>query len=114
MDIILADQRQATITLVANCIKTKYHSVKTIYSPVNLMRDIKEQYSININYLKAWRLREKALQMLRGKPEESYALLLTFLHMITITNPGSIVDLNTKEDHLFLYVFMALDTSIKD
>ena len=51
--------------------------------------------------------------MLRGKPDESYALLPSFLYMLKTTNPGSIVDLDTKEDHSFLYVFMALDALIK-
>ena len=70
---------------------------------------MKEEYDININYIKAWRSREKALQILRGKIEESYVLLPTFLYIVTITNSRSIVDLDTKEDHSFLYVFMALD-----
>ena len=74
---------------------------------------MKEEYGININYLKAWRLREKTLQIRRGKPNESYALIPSFLYMLKIINPGSVVDLNTKEGLSFLYVFMALDTSIK-
>ena len=113
MDIRLAYQRQTT-TLVADCIKSKYQSVITIYSPADKMRDMKKEYDININYLKAWRSREKTLEILRGKPGESYALLPSFLYMLKTTNPRSIVDLDTKENHSFLYVFMALDASIKD
>ena len=78
------------------------------------MRDMKEEYGVNINYLKAWRSREKALEMLRGKPNESYALLPSFLYMLKTINPWSIIDLYMKEDRSFLYVFMALDTSIKE
>ena len=114
MDIRLADQRKATINLVANCIKSKYYSVKTIYSAEDIMRDMKEEYVVNINYLKALRLREKALEMLKSKSDESYALLPSFLYVLKTTNPGSIVDLDTKEDHSFLYVFMIFDASIKD
>ena len=51
--------------------------------------------------------------MLKGKPDESYALLPRFLYMLTKTNPKSIVDLDTKEEYSFLYVFMALDVLIK-
>ena len=49
MDIILTYQRQAITTLMANYIKSKYQSVKTIYSPVDIMRDMKKEYDININ-----------------------------------------------------------------
>ena len=51
--------------------------------------------------------------MLRGKTDESYTLLPSFLYMLKTINPGSILDLDAKEDHLFFYVFMALDASIK-
>ena len=62
------------------------------------MRDMKGVW-VNINYLKLWRSREKALEMLRGKPNESYALLPSFLYMLRTTNLGSIIDLDTKKDH---------------
>ena len=51
--------------------------------------------------------------MLRDKLDESYALLPSFLYMLKTINPGTIVDLDMKEEHSFLYVFMALDASIK-
>ena len=113
MEIRLADQRHATTSLVADCVKSKYHNIKTIYKPADIVTEMREEYGINISYLKAWRSREKALHILRGKPDESYAILPSFLYMLKTTNPGSVVELETKSNQSFLYVFMALDASIK-
>ena len=62
----LVDQRHATSSLVADCVKSKYHNIKTIYKPADLVKKMREEYGINISYLKAWRSREKALHILRG------------------------------------------------
>ncbi|XP_069154456.1 uncharacterized protein [Solanum lycopersicum] len=38
--------------------------------------------------MKAWRAKEKAVEILRGKPRDSYRKLPSYLYMVKHTNPG--------------------------
>ena len=108
----LGSHRHATKNLIADCIKSKYSSIKIVYTPSNIIRDMQMEYGISVNYMKAWRSKERALEYIRGKPEESFSFLPSFLYMVQQTNPGSMVDLKTTDDGKFLYVYMALHASI--
>ncbi|XP_060960901.1 uncharacterized protein LOC133031424 [Cannabis sativa] len=77
------DQRQATSKLIGECIKPKFLNIKTKATPMDIKGELK------------------------------YSLIPSFLHMVEKTNPGSFVDLKTTEDNSLLFVFMALDASIK-
>lgn len=112
LDLILGDHRQATSSMVGECIKSKYLDVKTVYNPNDIVRDMLDTYGISLSYEKAWRSREKALEMVRGKADKSYGLLPSYLYMLTKTNPGSVVDLLTDNNNRFKYLFMALASSI--
>ncbi|CAH9091310.1 unnamed protein product [Cuscuta europaea] len=68
LEVRLTDQRHATSSLVADCIKSKLVDPKTSYNAMDVQRDMLEEYGIEISYLKAWRAKEKALIKLRGKP----------------------------------------------
>ncbi|KAL2474656.1 Uncharacterized protein Adt_35392 [Abeliophyllum distichum] len=54
MDIILGDHRQATSTLVGDCIKHKYRVVKTIYTPGDIINDMARTYGLTLSYGTAW------------------------------------------------------------
>ena len=108
----MGSHRHATKNLIADCIKSKYTSVKTVYTPTDIIRDMQVEYGISVNYMKAWRSRDIALEHIRGKPDESFSFLPSFLYMVQQTNPGSMVELKTTDDGRFLYVYMALYASI--
>ncbi|XP_065857298.1 protein FAR1-RELATED SEQUENCE 3-like [Euphorbia lathyris] len=105
-------QKQATRNLIGDLIKKKYADMKA-YTPADIINDIKDEFGVDINYQKAWRSKEKALEVIRGKPSDSYALLPSYLYMLQQTNPGSVVELHTEANNAFLYAYMALDASIK-
>ncbi|XP_030494883.2 uncharacterized protein LOC115710669 [Cannabis sativa] len=107
------DQRQATSKLIGECIKPKFLNIKTKATPMDIKRELKYRYGIKMNYMKAWRSKEHAVNDLRGNASASYSLIPSFLHMVEKTNLGSFVDLKTTEDNSLLFVFMALDASIK-
>lgn len=56
---------------------------------------MKNVYGVEINYVKSWRSREKALELTRGIPTALYAKLLFYLYLLKISNSGSILDLVT-------------------
>ena len=45
-------QRQGTSQVVAECIKSRYTSIKTVYTPADIIRDMKKDFGINISYMK--------------------------------------------------------------
>ncbi|XP_055961845.1 uncharacterized protein LOC130015536 [Mercurialis annua] len=108
-----SNQRQATSAIIGECIKSKFLSLKTVYTPGDILRDMKEDYGVNINYTKAYRSKEMALEKIRGRADDSFGKLPSYLYLLQIANPGSFMRLQTTEDNNFLYVFMALDASIK-
>ncbi|XP_070052649.1 uncharacterized protein [Nicotiana tomentosiformis] len=90
----------------------KYANLKTIYTPADIMSDKKQQYGITMSYVKAYRTKEKALELLRGIPRKSNSKLPSHLYMINMTNPGYATILYKSVDGRFMYVFVALNASI--
>ena len=71
-------QRQATSQVVAECIKSRYTSIKTVYTPADIIKDMKKDFRINISYMKAYRSKEAALESIRGSLEDSYGFYQVF------------------------------------
>ncbi|KAL2480334.1 MuDR family transposase [Abeliophyllum distichum] len=112
-NIILADHRQATNSIVGECIKYKYVSTKITYTPADIISDMMNTYGVSMSYEKAWRSKEKALELVRGDPTESYENVPKYLYVIEKTNPESITRIETYDNNKFKYLFMALGTSIQ-
>ncbi|XP_050211806.1 uncharacterized protein LOC126661964 [Mercurialis annua] len=106
-------QRQASSSYIAESIKQKYLNVKSTYTPTDIKNDLEMIDGVKVSYMKAYRSREKTFEMIRGNPSESYKFLPILLQMLGTTNPGSTIDIQVTEDHYFLYVFTALNSSIK-
>ncbi|XP_062099990.1 uncharacterized protein LOC133805857 [Humulus lupulus] len=66
-----------------------------------------------MGYQKAWRAREKALELARGNQDDSYQKLPIYLHMLKVSNPGTITHLVTDNTDHFKYMYLAFANSIK-
>ncbi|XP_019232695.1 PREDICTED: uncharacterized protein LOC109213357 [Nicotiana attenuata] len=106
-------QKQAVSAFVAAVVQDKLVDLKSIYTPTDIQRDIQKAYGMDLSYMQAWRLKEKAMQLLRGKPSESYKKMPTYLYMLEYANPGSVTRLHTEGDGSFLYAFIAIYASIR-
>ncbi|XP_019261045.1 PREDICTED: protein FAR1-RELATED SEQUENCE 4-like [Nicotiana attenuata] len=106
-------QRQATVKLIGSLLIDKYKYPKIIYTPNDIIGDMNKQYGLQMTYMQAWRSKEYAVQVLRGNPSESYEKLLSYIYMLVLTNPMSVVSLKQPEEDLFMYAFVALYPSIK-
>ncbi|XP_019235696.1 PREDICTED: uncharacterized protein LOC109216024 [Nicotiana attenuata] len=62
-----------------------------------------KQYGLQMTYMQAWRLKEYAVQVLRGNPRESYEKLPSYFYMLVLTNPMSVVTPSTS------YLYLVLD-----
>jgi len=70
-------------------VKPKLVDHKHKYTPSDIKKDFKIDLGVDVNYMLAWRAKEKALESLRGTPAGSYAKLHAYLYMMDITYPGS-------------------------
>ncbi|XP_050222652.2 uncharacterized protein LOC126672738 [Mercurialis annua] len=112
LEMRMGDLRFVSSKTIAKIIKSNLLDIKTIYTPNDIIRDMRNDYSIKLDYWKAWKCPEIALELLRGKPENSFGLLPRYLHMVKQTNTVSVVSLQRNVDHTFLYAFMSLNASI--
>ena len=112
LDIIMEDHRQANCNVVGELVKNKFNSFKRIHTPSDIMKDMLDDYGVSMSYSKAYRSREKALQLVRGKADESYGELPMYLHMLRVANPGTMTSLVTTDNNKFKYLYIAYANSI--
>ena len=112
-DQILPHHRQASARILGKLLKKKFVAVDRIYRPKEIVVDVRDEYQICISYSQAWRTKNFALDELRGTPEESFALLPEFYHMLQLKNPGTITHIHTDGDNRFLYFFMAIGACLR-
>ena len=107
------NQRQASTSVIADVIKHKFTDIKTKYNVVDIIRDMKHDYNAKIKYNKAWRSKQKAKEIMRGNVTQSFADLYSYLYMLYTSNIRFISELQLTQTNCFLYVFVALNFSIK-
>jgi len=73
---------------------------------------------VSASYSKCWRARKSALTNVAGSNEESYCYLAEYLHLLRLTNSGTITHIETQKDvedeskEGFLYLCLAFGASI--
>ena len=83
--------------------------------PTELQGKLKNKYALEVPYSKVFRGKEKALEMIFGKCDDSYDLLPTYRAELLKSAPGSIVELDTENhqgDVYFRRFFVALKPCI--
>ena len=83
--------------------------------PKELQASLKKRYSMDIPYDKVFTGKEKVLDMIYGKWDDSYDLLPTYRAELLKSVPGSVVELDTEEhqgDVCFRRFFVALKPCI--
>ncbi|XP_052206856.1 uncharacterized protein LOC127811190 [Diospyros lotus] len=99
---------QAKSIVIGSHVKLYYEDVKRIHKPKDIINDVRKEFGVNISYSKAWRLWEKALDMIWRGAEESFQLLPSYLYMLKLKNPRTIVEIESDSESRFKYLFMAI------
>ncbi|KAL6131102.1 hypothetical protein ACLB2K_069480 [Fragaria x ananassa] len=87
LDIIHRDHRQASNSLIGQFVKSKFEGrTSRVYRPRDIIDDARVQLGANMGYNKAWRAREAALEIARGSPKESFAILPKYCAMLERKN----------------------------
>jgi hypothetical protein len=83
--------------------------------PMELQRRLQKKYALAIPYDKVFRGKEKTLDLIFGKWDDSYDILPTYRAELLKAVPGSIVELDTENHHGDVYFrrfFVALKPCI--
>ncbi|KAM3381365.1 hypothetical protein P3S68_006938 [Capsicum galapagoense] len=83
------EQQHTTIAFVTGLTASKLVNYKRIITSSDIIEDIKREFDLNIDYMKAWRAKERALKILRGRPADGYKKLLAYIYMPVVVVDGS-------------------------
>ncbi|XP_059591763.1 uncharacterized protein LOC100245246 isoform X1 [Vitis vinifera] len=83
------------------------------YQPRQICKDFQRQHGMQLTYLQAWNIKEKANERIYGEPKNYYKLLPWMCEKMVATNPGSIVELRHSSDGHFEQLFVAHSISIQ-
>ncbi|CAD5324569.1 unnamed protein product [Arabidopsis thaliana] len=90
--------QKATSKVIASVFKAKYSDLTSGPVPMDLQQLVLEDLRVSASYSKCWRARESALTSVAGSDEELYYYLAEYLHLLKLTNPGTITHIETKRD----------------
>ncbi|XP_019257675.1 PREDICTED: uncharacterized protein LOC109235882 [Nicotiana attenuata] len=107
------EQRQASSSLIGGMIRPKLTNHKRKYTPKDIIDDVKLDLDVDISYMLAWRAKEKAMNILRGEPVDSYKKLPGYLYTMDMTYPGSHIRMVKSPKNEFMYVYISLYAFIK-
>ncbi|XP_049354645.1 uncharacterized protein LOC125819221 [Solanum verrucosum] len=104
---------QATVGFVSGVTAPKLVNHKIIHTPKYIIVDIREFYGVQISYQQAWRAKERALEMIRGKPSAGYRQMPRYIYMLNTIYPNSYIRMQKNEEDEFMYMFVALRQLIR-
>ncbi|EOA12319.1 hypothetical protein CARUB_v10007958mg, partial [Capsella rubella] len=112
--------KMASTAVIGKLMRTKYVGVGRGPRPNELRKILRQEFSLNVSYWKAWRAREIAMDNAMGSAMGSYALIQPYFKLLLEPNPGSLVYLETAPGapgadrvERFKYLFLSLSASIK-
>ncbi|KAG5594704.1 hypothetical protein H5410_035936 [Solanum commersonii] len=99
---------QATVRFISVVTAPKLHNHKRIHTSNDVIEDIRSLYGIDISYKQAWRAKERALEIIRGKFTNGYRQLPKYLYMLETVYPNSYIRMHKSEEYKFMYLFISL------
>src|SRR5216117_3136345 len=77
-----------TSMFIAGKIREKL-ALQPDYKPVDIVKDMKADFGVEVTYYKAWAAKERAMVQINGTHEGSYAQLPKYIEKLKEANPGS-------------------------
>ncbi|KAG5588802.1 hypothetical protein H5410_049236, partial [Solanum commersonii] len=104
---------QATVEFISGVTAPKLFNHKRIHTPQDVIEDIRAIYGNEISYQQTWRAKERALEMLKGKPSEGYEQMPRYIWMLNNMYPNSYIRMQKTENNQFMYLFITLRPLIR-
>ncbi|XP_004244821.1 uncharacterized protein [Solanum lycopersicum] len=70
-------------------------------------------YGVEISYQQAWRAKERALELIRGKPADGYRNMPRYIYMLETVYPNSYIRTRKSEYNEFMYLFISLRPTMR-
>ncbi|XP_049373856.1 uncharacterized protein LOC125838881 [Solanum verrucosum] len=81
---------------------------KRKHTPNDIIDDVRSLYDVEISYQQAWRAKEHALEMIRGKHADGYKQMPRYIYMLETVYPNSYIWMHKSEKIEFMYLFISL------
>ncbi|XP_010456789.1 PREDICTED: uncharacterized protein LOC104738290 [Camelina sativa] len=81
--------------------------------PQHIEESMRTMFGMTLDYTTLYRALQYAQEYVRGSAEDEYAKLPYCLQKIEQSNRGSVVDLVVDDEHMFKYLFISFDASIR-
>ncbi|KAL5563844.1 hypothetical protein UlMin_033591 [Ulmus minor] len=107
------NHRQATYKMIGQKFKSQYVGVSNSPTPKGLVGLVCENLKAGVSYWKGWKAIQYAFSLIRGSPEDSFPLLLSYLHMLKVRNPGTVTHIEVDENKKFKFLFVAHGVAIR-
>ena len=104
---------QSTVGFISGVTAPKLKNHKRKHTPSDIIDDIREMYGAEISYQQAWPAKERALELIRGKPVDGYRNMSRYIYMLETVYPNSYIRMQKTEDNKFMYLFIALRLLIR-
>ncbi|XP_018435571.1 uncharacterized protein LOC130505574 [Raphanus sativus] len=104
--------RQATPEILGLLYKDYIGAVEPSVLPSHVSTALNMSFGIKMDYWKSHRTLLVARDLVMGSLESGYEQLPTYLHMIRISNPGTLTRLEVDTNNRFKYLFLAFGASI--
>ncbi|KAJ9553257.1 hypothetical protein OSB04_017302 [Centaurea solstitialis] len=104
--------RQASASLVGRMVKPQFEGQKEIPNPKTIMTMMKNN-NVPISYWKAWKGKQRAQDLIKGSPKESFTCLPSYFYMVQKMNPGTVTYIEVDESGKFKYAFIAYGACIR-
>lgn len=109
--------RQATTSVISEIMRSRYIGAARGPNPGAVRRALFDDHHLSVSYWKAWRGREMAMESANGSAAASFSLLPAYLHLLQVSNPGTVTGLKTELDvrghQRFKYCFIAFGGSVR-
>ncbi|KAH0712210.1 hypothetical protein KY289_008169 [Solanum tuberosum] len=102
-----------TVGFVSGVTAPKLVNHKRIHTPKDIIADIREFYGVQISYQQAWRAKEHALEMIRGKPSTGYRKMSRYIYILNTVYPNSYIRMQKTEEDELMYLIVALRPLIR-
>lgn len=63
---------------------------------------------VDINYIKAWRAKNRVIEILRGGLVDGYRRMPKYIHMLKTVYPNSYIIMHKSSKNKFMYLFIVL------
>ncbi|XP_073133879.1 uncharacterized protein [Henckelia pumila] len=104
---------QASSWAIGQHIMSRLQDLNQSYRPSTIIGDIRREFGINLSYRKAWKSKDRALELIRGSPEDGYGNLASYCYILEKNNTETTTYIQIDQGDRFLYFFLSLGPSIR-